>query len=70
MSRLLRRGADAFVIVAVFALGYLINDLEDGLTEIGRHWWSSIALVATGLSIGVRTAVGIVHTRRGQSPSP
>jgi hypothetical protein len=69
MSRPLRLVADVFVIIAVFGLGYVINDLEHGVTEIGRHWWSSIALVAAGLSIGVRSAVGIVHARRGQSPS-
>jgi hypothetical protein len=68
MSRRIRYLADAVVLVTVFGLGYIVNDLEDGVTEIGRHWWSSIALVVTVLSIGGRTAADIIDTRRGRPP--
>ena len=44
----------------MFGLGYIVNDLDDGVTEIGRHWWSSIALVVAVLSIGARTALDII----------
>jgi hypothetical protein len=26
---------------ALFALGYAVNDLQHGLTELPRHWWSA-----------------------------
>jgi hypothetical protein len=66
MSRPIRYLADAVVFVTVFGLGYVVNDLEDGVTEIGRHWWSSVALVVTVLSIGGRTAADIIDTKRGR----
>ena len=46
MSRPLRLVADAVVLITVFGLGYIVDDLEHGVTEISRHSWSSIALVA------------------------
>ena len=70
MSHPLRLVADAVVLITVFGLGYIINDLDDGVTEIGRHWWSSIALVVAVLSIGARTALDIIETRHGRPPGP
>ena len=70
MSRPLRLLADAVVLITVFGLGYIINDLEHGVTEIGRHWWSSIALVVTVLGIGTRTALDIIETRHGRPTGP
>jgi hypothetical protein len=70
MARPLRSLADAVVLVTVFSLGYIVNDLENGVTDIGRHWWSSIALALTVLSIGGRTAIDIIDTRRRRPPGP
>jgi hypothetical protein len=70
MSRPLRLVADAVVLITVFGLGYIVNDLEDGVTEIGRHWWSSFALVVAVLSIGARTALDIIDSRHGRPPGP
>ena len=69
MTRPLRQLANAFVIVTVFVLGYVVNDLEHGISEIGHHWWSSIALVITVLAIAGRAAIETVHRRRDQPPA-
>lgn len=69
MFRPLRHLTNALVIITVFGFGYIVNDLEHGVTEIPRHWWSSIALVVTVLTIGARTAIDVMHRRRDQPPA-
>lgn len=27
--------------IGLFALGYVVNDLQDGIAELPRHWWST-----------------------------
>jgi hypothetical protein len=67
--RPLRHLANAFVVATAFVLGYVVNDLEGGVTELGRHWWSSIALVLIALSIAARAAIEIVDARRQPPPT-
>jgi hypothetical protein len=69
MSRPLRDLADAFVVVTVFGLGYAVNDLEHGMSEIGRHWWSSIALVVTVAALVARGAIEALDRRRERPPT-
>ena len=63
MTGPLRHLANAFVILTVFVLGYVVNDLEHGVSEIGDHWWSSLALAITVLAVVGRVAVEAVHRR-------
>ena len=65
MTRSLRHLLDVVVVVAVFGLGYAVNDLQGGITEILRHWWSSFALVFTALAITARFGFDVVAGRRG-----
>jgi hypothetical protein len=64
MIRPLRHVLNALVVVTVFVLGYVVNDLQDGVTEVGRHWWSSLALVATLVVVAARAAIEVVEARR------
>ena len=64
MTRPIRHLADAFVILTVFILGYAVNDLQHGIGELGRHWWSSMALAITVVALVVRGTIEAVHRRR------
>ena len=66
MIRPLRHLADAFLIVTVFILGYVVNDLERGIGEIGRHWWSTIALAITVVALVARGTIEAAHRRRSR----
>lgn len=68
MIRPLRHVANAVVVITVFGFGYTVNDLQGGITEIPRHWWSSFALGITVLSIAARAALELSEARR-RSPS-
>jgi hypothetical protein len=37
-------------VAALLALGYAIAELEHGIREVHRHWWSSAPLAAVALS--------------------
>jgi hypothetical protein len=66
MIRPLRHLANAVVVVTVFILGYVVNDLEHGIGEIGRHWWSTVALAITVVALAVRGTIEAVHHRRSR----
>lgn len=36
----LRRAAVVAAGIGLFGLGYTLNDLQNGLVELPRHWWS------------------------------
>ena len=69
MVRPLRHLLNVLVVVAVFVLGYVVNDLQGGFSEVHHHWWSSFALVVTALAIAARFAVDVVAGRRQQPPT-
>lgn len=69
MTRPLRHLADAFTVVSVFILGYVVNDLEHGIGEIGRHWWSLFALVVTVVALIARAVIETMYRRRGHPPA-
>ena len=51
MRRLLHTLASVSFVVSLVLLGYTLNDLGTGLTELPQHWWSSGAagaVVASG----------------------
>jgi hypothetical protein len=41
MRRLLHTLASVSFAVSLVLLGYALNDLGTGLTELPQHWWSS-----------------------------
>jgi hypothetical protein len=45
MRRLLHTLATVSFAVSLVVLGYTLNDLGTGLTELPEHWWSSGAAV-------------------------
>jgi hypothetical protein len=69
MTRPVSHLANAFVVITVFVLGYVVNDLEHGISEIGRHWWSASVLVTTVLALSGRTAIESLHRRRDRPPA-
>ena len=46
MARVLRVAATIIAAVGLFALGFAVNDLEDGIVEAPMHWWSTLPLLA------------------------
>ena len=43
------RVAQLLAAMSLFALGYAVAELADGVREIPRHWWSVLPLI--GLSV-------------------
>jgi hypothetical protein len=41
---------------SLFAFGYAVSDLANGVTEAPQHWWSSAPLL--GLAAAVALSVG------------
>lgn len=66
MTRSLRHVANISVAAALIAFGYVVNDLQHGVTEVPRHWWSAGALGLGIITIAARTAIGVVDERRRQ----
>jgi hypothetical protein len=51
MRRPLHTFASVSLAVSLVLLGYTVNDLSSGLTELPQHWWSSAAaasVIASG----------------------
>ncbi len=70
MSHLPRHVASSAVIIAVLVLGYTLNDLEGGIRDIPRHWWSSLALGGTVVSVVARALLGVAESRRHRPSAP
>jgi hypothetical protein len=54
MRRLLHTLASVSFAVSLVLLGYALNDLGAGLTELPQHWWSSGAaasVIASGCAV-------------------
>lgn len=51
--------AAIFAAVSLFAGGYVVAELADGLTELHKHWWSTLPLLgpllASVLAVAART---------------
>ena len=60
-----RAFAIALATVSVFALGYAVNGLAEGITELPRHWWSGAPLLGLVVA-GTLAAIGRL---RGRSTS-
>jgi predicted permease len=54
MRRPLHTFANVSLAVSLVLLGYTVNDLSTGLTELPQHWWSSVAalsVIASGAAV-------------------
>ena len=61
MSKLWRWVALSLAIASSFALGYAINDLSHGITELPQHWWST----APALGLLVAALIGVALRLHG-----
>jgi hypothetical protein len=69
MSHLPRYLADVALAVALFLFGFLVNDLQSGLGEVPRHWWSSAAVLFVIVAGSARVAVAVIDRRRTNRPN-
>ncbi len=68
MTNAARHLADLVLAVALFTLGYAVNDLQDGVVEVHQHWWSSAAVLLVLAAAALRVMVAIVATKRPRKP--
>jgi hypothetical protein len=68
VSHLPRYLADVALAASVFLLGFVVNDLDNGLPELGRHWWSTAAVLLLAVTCAVSAAVRSVDRRRTRRP--
>jgi hypothetical protein len=50
------RHANAVLAVFMVLLGYVVNDLESGITDVHRHGWSTLAVGLVALGAAARVA--------------
>ena len=55
-------GAVLLAVVSLFGLVLAVPELENGLRDVPRHWWSALPLI--GLLSGGAFAVGALKGRR------
>ena len=67
MTDVWRVGALVLAFVSVFALGYAVNGLGEGITELPRHWWSTAP--ALGLVLAA-TFAAVGRYKRGRRATP
>ena len=60
-SKLWRWVAFGLAIASSFALGYVINELTHGITELPQHWWST----APALGLLVAALIGVALRLHG-----
>jgi hypothetical protein len=57
----------AFAIVSVVlgaaGLGWAVSELQDGLTEVPQHWWSTLATLPLLLGVGILCLAGLGRAR-------
>jgi hypothetical protein len=68
MNQLPRHLADVALAVTIFLLGFVLNDLDNGVSELVQHWWSTAAVLLVAVACAARVAAGIVDRRRTNRP--
>lgn len=63
VMRLVRAGAAALSIIGVLSVAWAVTELQDGIAELPRHWWSTLA--AAPLIAGVIISAVAWWPRRG-----
>jgi hypothetical protein len=61
-----RASAAVLVATATAATGWATSELEEGLTELPQHWWSTAILVLPLAAAAVILSVGELAGRRNQ----
>ena len=64
MTNIVRHVANVGVAVALFLLGYAVNDLQDGVAEIGQHWWSTGAVLLVVAAATIRVTIAVATAKR------
>ncbi|MGH2784654.1 MAG: hypothetical protein ACRDJ1_05300 [Actinomycetota bacterium] len=64
MGNVWRTSAMVLALVSVFALGYAINGLAEGVTELPKHWWSAAPVLGLALA-GLAGLIGRGRARKG-----
>ena len=68
MTNAARHLANLVLAIALFTLGYMINDLQDGIVEVPRHWWSSAVLLLAGAAAAFGVTVAIAAAKPVATP--
>jgi hypothetical protein len=66
MTNAARHLSDLILAVALFTLGYAVNDLQGGVVEVHEHWWSSAAVLLVLAAAALRVTVAIATTKRSR----
>ena len=64
VSNWFRHATNAVLTATLVLLGYVVNDLGEGITEIHRHWWSTLSVVLVVAAAGARAIVTYTVARR------
>ena len=59
-----RHATNTLLAATLVLLGYVVNDLSNGVTEIHRHWWSTLSVALVVATAGARAAVTYIAARR------
>jgi hypothetical protein len=59
-----RHLANVALAGAIFLLGYTVNDLHGGITEIHRHGWSTAAVLLVVVVGALRASIAIARPSR------
>ena len=62
-----RHTTNALLAASLVLLGYVVNDLSNGVTEIHRHWWSTLPVALVVAAAGARA---VVTHRRSPTVTP
>ena len=68
MTNAARHLADVILAVALVTFGYAVNDLQGGVVELHRHWWSSAAVLLILAAGALRVTVAIAAAKRPRKP--
>ena len=68
MTNAARHLADLVLAVALFTLGYAVNDLQNGVVEVHQHWWGSAGVLLVLAAAALRVTVAIAATKRPRKP--
>jgi hypothetical protein len=66
LGRAIRGALTAATVAAVvcsLGLVYVVADLEDGVAEVPRHWWSTLVAAGSGVSVAVLLVVAMAEHR-------
>jgi hypothetical protein len=66
MVRLINVVLLTIVGLSLFAAGYSLAELRDGLREVPMHWWSTAPFVMTSMGVGVWLGMNVIRSKRAR----